>query len=473
MRLECTVVGLDAVEGRGQGGGARTLGGLLMVAAWLLVGCGETSEDRLREGASSLAGGAGHGGRGGAGGSEVGGLPCDAWQGDLLTGTVQSDELMAIVADPRGGLLVAGYEAGITGTTNIQPSGDARGIVRKVASDGSLVWEHRIDTPGTETVEDLAVSDDGASIYALGRTSGALAGANQGKFDLFVRTLDGGGAALHTLQLGNERPQHPRKLSLDPAGGLVVAGYDDIYVPTNYVAAWQDPFVLRLSPAVGGGNAQALRLDWWHQDDTSESDVLLGLGVDVKGDIFVSGSDGAGGESWANLRKLAPDGTLRWVHQFSSGMYDAATSVAVSPGGDLFVAGATFRKLGAAQFGQQDVFVVRVDAETGVAQWITQAGWETSDYPMAMTFDAHQNLYIAGTSTSLDGMDAGVFAMKLSPSGELVGTWRRDSPAFEEVFGAAVDTCGRLFVVGYTEGELIPGKLPSGERDGFVMLTDL
>src|SRR5580692_1889095 len=78
----------------------------------------------------------------------------------------------------------------------------------------------------------------GAAGAGAGGTSGAFPTfVNQGQFDLFLARLDPGGQVTSLLQAGNERPQHPVRLGLAPGGAVLVAGWDDTYIPTNYVAA--------------------------------------------------------------------------------------------------------------------------------------------------------------------------------------------------------------------------------------------
>ncbi|WP_044249401.1 hypothetical protein [Chondromyces apiculatus] len=395
-----------------------------------------------------------------------------SWQGDILTGTARSDELLAIAIDEQGQILVAGYENGTTGVANVEPVGDAQGVVRKYSARGQLLWEHRIDTAGAETVEDLVLGRGGADIHVLGRTTGALGSfTNQGQFDVFVRTLDAHGKEQQTFQMGDERPQHPTKMALDATGALTIAGYDDLYVIGNYVAAFEDAFVLRLAPDAAGGTGQGLHEDWWYRYQTEGPDLLLGAAVDPAGTIFVAGIHGDPTPGGARVRMVGNDGTPGWTHDVSPIRDDVAYSVALSPAGDLYVSGATFLQLGDQQFGNQDMFVAKLDKDTGDVAWIAQEGWEDSEFPTAMTFDAEGNVYVAGTT--FGGEDMGIFAMKLSPSGALLDTWRRDSAQDEEIWGAAVDACGRLFVVGYTQGELIPGTPNLGKRDAFLIKTDL
>ena len=156
-----------------------------------------------------------------------------------------------MIVDADDNIIVSGYEQGIRGVTNIEPDGNSRGVVMKINPAGTTSWKTTLDTPGTDTAEDVAIDPATGRLVVLGRTSGALpAFANQGQFDLVLATLDPAGQVAKVFQAGNERPQHPVRLSIAPGGAVAVAGWDDTYIATNYLAAQQDGFVasFRIDP---------------------------------------------------------------------------------------------------------------------------------------------------------------------------------------------------------------------------------
>src|SRR5689334_18167129 len=169
---------------------------------------------------------------------------CDTAWHDLQIGTELDDQLWGMAADANGHLYVAGFEHGVTGVTNIEPDGDSRGVVIQIDLAGEVQWRTAFDTTASDTVEGIAVDPANGAVVAVGRTSGAFEGVvNQGQFDSFLAALDRQGRISGILQSGDERPQHPSRLSLGGSHLIAVAGFDDTYVTGHSVEAQEDGFV--------------------------------------------------------------------------------------------------------------------------------------------------------------------------------------------------------------------------------------
>jgi hypothetical protein len=83
--------------------------------------------------------------------------------------------------------------------------------------------------------------------YLTGRTTGEFPGATQaGQFDAFTAALTRSGGIDAVRQSGDERPQHPKRIALS-GKRLLLAGWDDIFVPTNYLAEVENWFAAELS----------------------------------------------------------------------------------------------------------------------------------------------------------------------------------------------------------------------------------
>jgi DNA-binding beta-propeller fold protein YncE len=435
-------------------------------------------------GAAGQGGAAGIGDVGGVGGVGGCGRP---WTGDLQMGTALDDEITAVTAAAGGGFYVTGYESGDTTSSDVIPAGDARAIVARYDGAGLLMWETGIETPGADTAEDLQVDPGSGNLMVAGRTSGAFSGfQNAGQMDMYVLALHSGGDAVGSIQIGDERPQHPVRIALGN-GKILVAGYDDIFIPSNYVAALPHGFIAQLS--IGAGPTFAPTLDYWQRSalfdspppPPSNEDFTTGVAIDpADGAIYVTSTANGGVDLRGMfITKLDGSGHTVWSNRFSARAGDYVSTIGLSPNGDLIVTGAASLALGSIELGQQDAFVAKIDKTTGAVLWVTAAGSPESDFPTAMAFDVTGNIYVAGqtlgtvagATVNQGGVD--VFAVKVGPSGGVLSSWQRGGAGDDLAAGIAVDACGAVYVGGFTTGTLVPGHPSAGGRDMFLLKAAL
>ena len=437
------------------------------------------------EGGAAVDGGDGGGGVGGgstgAGGAGVGGALCAIpWTHDIQAGTAADDQLLGLTLDGDSNVIAVGYERGIVGVTNIEPDGDARAVVVKYGRDGATIWKTVLDTPATDTAEDVVVDRTTGNVLVLGRTSGAFPSfVNQGQFDLYLALLDPQGNPLTILETGNERPQHPVRLGLGPGGRVAVAGWDDTFVQTNFVAAMEDGFFTTFDISPGPAISQTSPFVY--------TVPLSGLGPFSFSTGTAVEQDGSGtayvtfavpgntrGPEGTFISKVLADQSVAWTVNISAAPVDAVTAVGLSPTGELFVTGGTFLKLGRQTFGQEDAFLMKIDKRTGSPIWTTQAGGASSDYPTALAFDATGNVYISGITVDVAKQDeADLFAMKFASSGELLASWAAGTIADDQATALAVTPCGEVLIGGYTRGTVLAGQPNAGGEDMFIVLANL
>ena len=159
-------------------------------------------------------------------------------------------------------LMTAGalvWSIGCGGGGDAQGSGgNARAVVARYDGSGQAIWAETLDTSGADTAEDVRVDPATGNLIVLGRTSGAFSGfQNAGQFDTYVAVMNGTGNLLSALQFGDERPQHPTRLGLGPNNKIIVAGYDDLFIDVNFLAAYEHGFVAQLSAARLGAQTGA------------------------------------------------------------------------------------------------------------------------------------------------------------------------------------------------------------------------
>lgn len=374
-----------------------------------------------------------------------------------IGGSMWNDVLIS-----SSGLWVAGHDGAAAGNS-VEPLGNTRAVLARLAADGSLAWHSNdiFETGGTDTLEALTLGENG-SVLAIGRTTGAFPGQiNAGKTDIFVGRADPATAFRKWTvgQFGNERPQRPRRAAMQGLTGLVVAGYDDEYVPTNYVESWSDPFVsgVRLAERPdGSGSVQTL---WHHQFETVEPDFLDGLGIAHDGQsVLVSGQFGGGGDTRGMfVRRLDSQGRALWTARYSSVALDHVAAVIPLADGTAWIAGSVYGSFrGAPSLGQQDVFVARIDGADGrpLASW--QFGTPEADWLTDLRTDKDGNLLLFGETLGsfldnrgpTNGID--LFLLKISSAGKLLAVTQWGGPQDEAAGRLAVDACGNAIAVGST-----------------------
>ena len=138
------------------------------------------------------------------------------------------------------------------------------------------------------------------------------------------------------FETGNERPQHPVRLSLGLGGDVLVAGWDDTYIPSNYVAANQDGFIAHFGIDPGPGHAISLSSLVYAFPPAANAPFSAANAVAAE-------RDGSGASYLASLipsngtqhgivvTKFRADQTVAWDDAISNIPFDAVTALALSP----------------------------------------------------------------------------------------------------------------------------------------------
>lgn len=381
--------------------------------------------------------------------------------------TELDDEVLDLETLADGTIAAVGYERGIAGD-RLDPSGNARAWIALLGKTGTVSVDRTFDTLEADSFEAL-VEDDNRLLIA-GRTMGAIPdGTNYGQYDFVVASLDRTSQELSTiLQHGTARPEHPRRIAIDPLGGVVIAGCTDIYVPTNYVERWENPFVARL--------ARDGSMDWYQWRETDRPDRMYGLAAD-EDSFYLAGDGGLGSGNGAFVERRDAGGDVIWQRIISGAPIDSAASVAVSAGGVVLVAGTTSGVVGARSYGQQDGFVVALDRRDGTKLWAAQFGSSDGDLVTDMTLDEAGNIYISGETIGAVAPGAiargahDVFVVQIDATGDWVAAWQEGTSKDESARAIAVDAEGRILLGGYSEGAF--GSANRGGRDGFIVEVEL
>ena len=305
-------------------------------------------------------------------------------------GTAADDETYSVALDASGNAIVTGWTWGDLGGTN---AGQSDAFLRKYDSSGTVVWTTQLGTTAIDKSRAIGVDAAGNS-YITGWTNGALGGTNAGSYDVFTAKFDSAGNEVWKKQLGTSAVENPYGGAVDAAGNLYSVGQTggDLDGETN--AGARDAYVTKYDT-----NGNVL---WTALVGTVANDDGLGINIDPSGDLFITGRtagdlDGTNaGDFDMFLSKMDSSGTLLWTEQFGTSGYDDLFGVDFDSSGDPYITGSTYGSLGAANAGDSDVYVAKLDSAGYTFDWQRQLGTSEYDASYSIVVDIYGNAYIAG-----------------------------------------------------------------------------
>jgi hypothetical protein len=266
-------------------------------------------------------------------------------------------------------------------------------------------------------------------------------------------------------------------------------------------AVWIDP-VLSFGTYIGGTSGEGA---WSIAIDSSGNAYVAGSTASVNYPVAAPAQGAYGGGRDGLVAKLNADGThLLYSTYLGGSRFEKANSLAVDAEGNAYVAGETwsadFPVTGALQGvlrGQQDAFVVKLNASGSALTYATFLGGNDYDKAESVAVDAAGNAFVMGETWSSDFPIANayqaihrgnsdVFVAKLNPAGDAFvystyvgGSGNDNAPSRESAAyfiggGMAVDASGNAFVAGNTMSKDFPLVQPSralfggGTHDAYV-----
>ncbi len=144
----------------------------------------------------------------------------------------------------------------------------------------------------------------------------------------------------------------------------------------------------------------------------------------------------------------------KWNRTWGGSDSECGKGVAVDSSGNIYVAGTT----GTLETGGSDMCLVKYDS-SGVQQWTCTWGGSSSDYGSGVAVDSSGNIYVAGTTgvllvnfyRYLHPICGDMCLVKYDSSGaqQWNRTWGGSSGDYGS--GVAVDSSGNIYIAGYTE----------------------
>lgn len=382
-------------------------------------------------------------------------LPAEA---TLHPADAGASEWNDVLVDGSNRIWLAGYDRGVIGQTSLEPAGDARGMVRVLSNTGDLQFDSgsRFDSPGADAVEALALTPSG-TLFAVGRTTGVLAGtANRGQFDAFVAGTDASrpSGQWGITQFGDVFPQHPRRLVATSDSDLYIGGYNDDYIPTNYVATWADSSAYRLR-ASRPGDAGSLSVVWEQRSASNEQDYASSLAVAADGSVFIGGVVTGGSNAGVFVRKLDANGATLWTARYTTSGADNVAFIKPLSDGSVLVLGTVMGSFrGGASIGNTDVFLARINPLDGAVITSAQLGTGGAEWLTDAKIDSQGNLFLFGETTGsfVSGKapagESDFFLLKVRSDGAVLRAWQWGTAGDERGASVAIDGCGRAVAAG-------------------------
>jgi hypothetical protein len=285
-------------------------------------------------------------------------------------GSSTNDEAVDVAADGSGALVVVGSTSGALEGTS---AGGFDVFVRKLAANGDVTWTRQFGSSGDDYAAGVAIDGSGA-VYVGGYTFGDVGGTNQGSVDGFVRKYDADGGVLWTRQYGTFYGDTVEGVAVADDGTLYAAGTTG--APGSVLgASGTGPALLRAYTASGdvlwtrqyarevvrdvavasdgtlaiGGFFGVMKTDAsgepsWTVDLADAGEVEIhAVATDAGGAIVATGLIGDIFTGDVVTRKLTAAGTTAWTDTYGFPGADWGNAVAVDESGDTWIGGYTGR----------------------------------------------------------------------------------------------------------------------------------
>lgn len=185
--------------------------------------------------------------------------------------------------------------------------------------------------------------------------------------------------------------------------------------------------------------ASAQDFEWGEQYGGEGEDVIRSMAIDSEGNIYTTGyftdtSYFGSGENeteiasngWYDIfvAKTSSDGDLLWVKTFGGAGFDLGTGISTDQEMNLYVTGVFEESVnfgpgggnGVTSLGQQDIFVLKLDAE-GNFGWVKSIGGAGYEETTSIGVDETGNVYAAGYFYETVDFDPAGEGFELTPQG--------------------------------------------------------
>ena len=281
---------------------------------------------------------------------------------------------------------------------------------------------------------------------------------------------------------GGAGDEEGRALATDTAGNVYLTGWTTstgISTDGTLFSGVYDAFLSKFNK---DGN-----LVWATYFGGGDIENAFGIAIDRSGSIYICGStassDGIatkgayqtklGGFTDGFLAKFNSNGKRIWSTYYGGAENDQVSSIAIDSAANVYIVGFTLSATGIATAGAYNTqygggrdngFLAKFDS-SGSIMWATYYGGTRNDYSSAVTPDNIGNVYIAGYSSSPEGIaTAGAFRTsvggfydaflaKFTDKGQLLWGTYFGSNGDDEIGGICTDPLGNVYISGNTSSD--------------------
>lgn len=364
-----------------------------------------------------------------------------------------TDEATAVTVDDKGNVYVTGMATTFYTDDEDQIRTDVATI--KYNADGVQKWVEIYDNAAADKGKAIAV-DDAGNVYVT---------ANGGSPDeSYYRNFI-------TVKYNASGVKQWATETVSPTGhafeaevhGLILDAAGNVYI-TGGVGngEFQDYVTIRYNT---NGDKQWTE---YYNGPGSRTDIATTIGMDKKGNVYVSGvSDIGGADDYATI-KYNSAGVKQWLERYngpsnSGGAYSQATAIALDKDNNVYVTGNITRDNTGADFATYkydkygNKIWKKIYSGTGVGV----------DAAAGIVLDAQCNVYVAGTSAG-NGTGDDFATIKYDKNGDTKWGKRYNGPGngADHVAAVVADNKGNIYVTGSSTGNGTGSDFTTIKYDG-------
>jgi len=349
-----------------------------------------------------------------------------------------------IVATSDGGFILVGTTNSTDGDITDKNANDNDIWVVRVANDGSLVWSKTYGSTQSDKGYGIVASNDGNYVVSgyVSEGDGDVSEFN-GFHDYWIFKITPSGEIIWEKTFGFSGSDQAKGIINTNDGGYLVTGYFDV------------------TASEGQGN------DAQGDTTTEETDQTRSS----------NGTQHGVGDYWAI--KLDADGNKEWRNYYGGTNDDRGFDVIQTQDNGYLLAGASESE----DFdvndnnGGHDFWIVKINA-TGAIAWTKSYGGAEIDNGYAITATQDGNYLFVGDTRSSNGDvtnplgNADSWAVKFSPSGDLIWQKTNGGNLFESARGVTNFNDGTYLITGSTRSTSGDISQNNGQNDAWVYLLD-